>query len=605
MPNKIKTLSTEVVNKIAAGEIVERPASVVKELIENSLDAGATQILVEIKGGGEGLIRVVDNGEGISGQDLPLVFHRYATSKITRAEDLEKITSLGFRGEAVPSIAAVSKIKLFTKTQGSLAGNQIVSVGGKEGAIKEAGCPEGTQIDVEELFFNTPARRKFLKSEHTEIGHISKIVESMALSFHDVAFKLISDRKELINVPRVKNNADRVVALYGNQFFSRLKSLSFSNNFLSVRGFISPPSSTFSNRNRQLIFVNNRFIGSKLLSHAIYSAYLNIIPPKRYPAVFLFIRIESSLIDVNVHPAKSEIRFINEQAIHSLLAEEIKKVLQRGEFSSNVKYQPLPNRFNQRNNGIKECIADYLTKPNKTFRSYPDQKNFFAQINKQNLSKQDLSQSKKFVYSNLKEEKEELLVDIQIKPLAQMNNKYILAQKGKNLLVIDQHAASERIVYEQFKEEIRKEAVSIQGLLIPFSIELSSSQSSTVKENIVYLNKIGFQIEVFGANDFKVKGIPAVLGDKNNKQIIQDVLDRLLELGTTKKEIEITDEITDRIIRTACHTAIRAKDPLGNREMGKLVEDLKRTKNPFTCPHGRPTIIEITEEELDRKFKRT
>ncbi|MCK4533474.1 hypothetical protein KAU39_06765, partial [bacterium] len=260
--------------------------------------------------------------------------------------------------------------------------------------------------------------------------------------------------------------------------------------------------------------------------------------------------------------------------------------------------------FNQRNSGIKESIADYLTKQNKTFRSSVDRKNFFTQINKQNLSKQDLSQPKKFIYSNLKEEKEELLVDIQIQPLAQMSNKYILAQKGKNLLVIDQHAASERIVYEQFKEEITKETVSIQGLLIPFTIELSSGQSLVVKENIVYLNKIGFQIEEFGANDFKVKGIPAVLGDKNNKQIIQDVLDRLLELGSTKKEIEITDEITGRIIRTACHTAIRAKDPLGNREMVKLVEDLKRTKNPFTCPHGRPTIIEITEEELDRKFKR-
>ncbi|MCK5534156.1 DNA mismatch repair endonuclease MutL [bacterium] len=604
MPNKIKSLSTEVVNKIAAGEIVSRPASVVKELMENSLDAGATQILVEIKGGGKGLIRVTDNGEGISRQDLPLVFHRYATSKITRAEDLEKITSLGFRGEAVPSIAAVSKIKLFTKTKGSLAGNQIISVGGKEEAIKEAGCPEGTQIDVEELFFNTPARRKFLKSNTTEIDHISKIVESMALSFYEVAFKLISEGKELINVPRVKNPADRLVALYGNQFFSRLKSLSFSNNFLSVRGFISPPSSTFSNRNRQLIFVNNRFIGSRLLSHAIYSAYLNIIPPKRYPAIFLFIRIEPSLIDVNVHPAKSEIRFINEQAIHSLLAEEIKKSLQRGEFSANVKYQPLPNQFNQRERGIKECIADYMTKPNKTFRSSVDRKNFFANINKQNLSKQDLSQPKKFVYSNSKEEKEGLLIDIQIQPLAQMSNKYILAQKGRNLLVIDQHAASERIVYEQFKEEISKEAVSIQGLLIPFTIELSPSQSVVVKKNVTYLNKIGFQIEEFGANDFKVKGIPALLGDKNNKQIIQDVLDRLLELGTVKKEIELTDEITDRIIRTACHTAIRAKDSLGSREIEKLVEDLKRTKNPFTCPHGRPIIIEITEEELDRKFKR-
>lgn len=604
MPNKIKSLSTEVVNKIAAGEIVSRPASVVKELMENSLDAGATQILVEIKGGGKGLIRVTDNGEGISRQDLPLVFHRYATSKITRAEDLEKITSLGFRGEAVPSIAAVSKIKLFTKTKGSLAGNQIISVGGKEEAIKEAGCPEGTQIDVEELFFNTPARRKFLKSNTTEIDHISKIVESMALSFYEVAFKLISEGKELINVPRIKNPADRLVALYGNQFFSRLKSLSFSNNFLSVRGFISPPSSTFSNRNRQLIFVNNRFIGSRLLSHAIYSAYLNIIPPKRYPAIFLFIRIEPSLIDVNVHPAKSEIRFINEQAIHSLLAEEIKKSLQRGEFSANVKYQPLPNQFNQRERGIKECIADYMTKPNKTFRSSVDRKNFFANINKQNLSKQDLSQPKKFVYSNSKEEKEGLLIDIQIQPLAQMSNKYILAQKGRNLLVIDQHAASERIVYEQFKEEISKEAVSIQGLLIPFTIELSPSQSVVVKKNVTYLNKIGFQIEEFGANDFKVKGIPALLGDKNNKQIIQDVLDRLLELGTVKKEIELSDEITDRIIRTACHTAIRAKDSLGSREIEKLVEDLKRTKNPFTCPHGRPIIIEITEEELDRKFKR-
>ena len=604
MPNKIKSLSTEVVNKIAAGEIVSRPASVVKELMENSLDAEATQILVEIKGGGKGLIRVTDNGEGISRQDLPLVFHRYATSKITRAEDLEKITSLGFRGEAVPSIAAVSKIKLFTKTKGSLAGNQIISVGGKEEAIKEAGCPEGTQIDVEELFFNTPARRKFLKSNTTEIDHISKIVESMALSFYEVAFKLISEGKELINVPRIKNPADRLVALYGNQFFSRLKSLSFSNNFLSVRGFISPPSSTFSNRNRQLIFVNNRFIGSRLLSHAIYSAYLNIIPPKRYPAIFLFIRIEPSLIDVNVHPAKSEIRFINEQAIHSLLAEEIKKSLQRGEFSANVKYQPLPNQFNQRERGIKECIADYMTKPNKTFRSSVDRKNFFANINKQNLSKQDLSQPKKFVYSNSKEEKEGLLIDIQIQPLAQMSNKYILAQKGRNLLVIDQHAASERIVYEQFKEEISKEAVSIQGLLIPFTIELSPSQSVVVKKNVTYLNKIGFQIEEFGANDFKVKGIPALLGDKNNKQIIQDVLDRLLELGTVKKEIELSDEITDRIIRTACHTAIRAKDSLGSREIEKLVEDLKRTKNPFTCPHGRPIIIEITEEELDRKFKR-
>lgn len=603
MPNRIKTLPSDVVDKIAAGEVVERPASIVKELLENSLDAGADKIIIEVKGGGKRLIRVVDDGEGINKEDLPLVFHRYATSKIKEAEDLEKITSLGFRGEAIPSIAAVSKMKLFTKTKGSLIGYQISSIGGKEEPEREFGCPEGTEVCVEDLFFNTPARRKFLKSNSTEMDHISKLVESIAFSFYWIAFRLIGETKDIINIPKGRNLTERLISLYGNQMFTNLKELKFSNNFLTIEGFTSKPSFTYSNRNRQLIFVNKRLIRSRLISHAIYSAYANIIPPKRHPAAFLFITINPSLIDVNVHPTKSEIRFTNEQGIHSLLVEIIRKSFKEGEFLSSAEYkaEPVsPISVGERGERIKESIADYFSKQDSTLDFKDNRKRFFTK----DIDRVDLSKSKKFVYSNLKKEKEDLLLDIEIQPLVQMGGKFILAQKEKNLIVIDQHAAAERIVYEQFKEEIVKKAVSIQGLLIPFTIELSSSQSLTVKENISYLNKIGFKIEDFGPNTFIVKGIPAVLGDQNNRQIIQDVLDGLLELGTTKKEITVSDNITDQIIKIACHTAIRAKDYMRIEEMERLIKDLKGTKNPFTCPHGRPTMIEITEEELDKRFKR-
>ncbi len=610
MSSKIKILSQDVINKIAAGEVVERPASVVKELIENSLDAGATQVVVEVKNAGKKLIRVADNGCGMSKEGALLAFERHSTSKITTAEDLINIGSYGFRGEALPSIAAVSRLVLTTRPADEICGTVIEVEGGVIKKAKEYGCSAGTTLIVNDLFFNTPARLKFTKNNATETGHISDNVVEQALANNEIGFKLISNDRQLINIPPAKSSSEsdlleRITYIFGKDLAQNLLNIKFENKLLKIRGFISQPVINRVNKSQQFIFVNKRSIRSRLVTHAIYQGYHGFLFGDRHPIIFLFIDIDPFLIDVNVHPSKREIRFTNEQGIHELVSRVVKQRLTSEQVIPQIK-KPLdiqkptiyPNENENRNASIKEVMGEYLSKTNiktgKRFNIHQNGTNLFERT--------------QFVFNPQEKESEEEITILDITPLAQLDNLYILAKDFRGLLIIDQHAANERVLYEKFKKDYQGSQIKFQDLLFPITIELSPKQEPMVSENLENLSKLGFGIEKFGFNTFIVKTVPVLLGENYDKKVILDIFDVLSESETSIEPADIstmTKNLSEEMLKImACHSAIKAGDKLNIEECYSLLEELGEVSLPYTCPHGRPTMIRITFDELEKKFKR-
>lgn len=604
MAGKIKVLSSDVINKIAAGEIVERPSSVVKELLENALDAGATQIVVELKNGGKKLIRVTDNGSGMSSEDAHLALKRHSTSKIATAEDLANITSYGFRGEALPSIGAVSRLVLTTKLTDEINGTVIEVEGGAVKKSKDSGCAGGTTLMVRDLFFNTPARLKFIKSNTTETGHVSTIVTEQALANSGVSFKLISNERELMHVPTVKSSHDsalleRIGLIFGKDIVENLISVKFENKFLKLSGFISIPAFNRVNKNQQLIFVNRRSIKSRVITHAIYEGYHGFLTSGRHPIIFLFIDIDPTLIDVNVHPSKREVRFTNEQGVHELINRLVRETLTSGKIIPEVK-KPIDTKQveaykkEDKITHIQEAIGAYLSKVDAESQKR-------LKIEQENV---DLFERTKFVFSPSKQEEEISLIDVV--PLVQVDNLYIIAKDSRGFLIIDQHAASERVLYEKFRQDYENSEIKFQDLLFPITIELPPQQSEMISENLGNLRKLGFTIENFGVNTFIVKTVPVLLGEYSDKQVILDIFDVLAE--TTKDSPDIADAakgLSEQMLKImACHAAIRAGDALNREEIYSLIEDLQEVSIPYTCPHGRPSMIRISFDELDKRFKR-
>jgi len=553
----IKVLSTEVVSKIAAGEVIERPASVVKELIENSLDAGATQIAVEAQSGGVELIKVSDNGAGIPDLELELAFHRYATSKIGNLDDLEKISSLGFRGEALPSIAAVAEVEILTQTSSQVVGSYLHLRKGEVVHRESRARPQGTTITVRRLFRYFPARLKFLKSVNTENSHIANLVSQYALAFPEVKFSLVLDKRPSL---RTTGNGDLrhvVNEIYGSEVAQRMLKVGQKDGPAKVGGLTGPPSLARSNRNYLSFFVNRRWVRSPLLTRATEEAYRGLLMDGQHPIAVINISLPAQELDVNIHPAKAQIKFCHEQAVFSSVQKAIEEALARTPISSS---KAVPFSVSSGQWQSPRMIMD--NEPAFAVAQLPAM---------------------------------ELPV---LRVLGQLANTYIIAEGPNGLYLIDQHAAHERILYDRISAQWAQKEVEVQGLLQPITIEFSPREEETLRASKEFLVEFGFTIEPFGNRSYVIRAIPALMARANIIEIMSALLDNLASKDSPHPwEEKIAQSL-------ACHGAIRGGQQLSNEEMRELIKQLEQTKQPRACPHGRPTMIHLSSHQLEKEFGR-
>ena len=554
----IKVLATEVASKIAAGEVVERPASVVKELIENSLDAGATQVAVEAQGGGVELIKVSDNGAGIPGAELELAFHRYATSKIAGLDDLERISSLGFRGEALPSIAAVAEVEISTQTSSDPVGSYMYLRKGEVLRTESRARPQGTTITMRRLFRYFPARLKFLKSVNTENSHIAHLVSQYALAFPEVKFSLVLDKRPSLRTTGNGDLREVVNEIYGSDVAQRMLKVEQEDGLVKVSGLASPPSLARSNRNYLSFFVNRRWVRSPLLTRATQEAYRGLLMDGQHPMVVIDISLPTQELDVNIHPSKAQIRFCHEQSV-----------------------------FRSVQRAIEEALAKT---PIASSKAVP----FSVSSEQWQNPRMIMDNEARFVVAELPAM--ELPV---LRVLGQLVSTYIIAEGPDGLYLIDQHAAHERIIYDRILAQWAQKEVEVQGLLQPTTIELSPREEETLRASKEPLGEFGFTIEPFGNRSYLIRAIPALMAGANIVETIGVVLD---SLASKEGPGQWEDKLAQSL---ACHGAIRAGQQLGDEEMRELIRELEQTKQPRTCPHGRSTMIHLSSHQLEKEFGRT
>lgn len=610
---KIKLLDELTIQKIAAGEIIERPASVVKELVENSLDANGLNITVEIADGGKSYIRVTDDGDGFLDEDLDLAFKRHSTSKILTVDDLYNIMTFGFRGEALASISTVSKVEIVTKTKDSVSGIQAFVEEGNILEKKPIGCPKGTTIIIRDLFYNIPVRKKFLKSDKIEANHIDDIIYKLALGNSDRSFKYIRDNKVIFKTSK-QDIASNIYTLLGKDFFDNLLKIDYSNENFNVYGYVSNNTFYRGNRKHQYLYVNKRYVNNKDVSSFIEEKYKSLIPINRFPIYVIFIDIKPSLIDVNVHPTKQEIKFINQQEILDALNSAISEVLTKNLYIQKVTFnhqehvdnkESLPLLFKmgisdkeKQNDDIYEPLSNYEVIKEDTsideFVFYNNRNNKVPdKIDKITLNNDNNYKANENI------EKNSFLENVKI--LGVLFSTYILMEdiQSNKLLIMDQHAAHERVMYEKYKYEYESENIAIQTLLTPEILELTSSEIEFVKDNLDTLKKLGFIIEEFGQKSIIIRGVPILFGKPQIKNFFLELIDSLKSNINNSYEVKI-----DKIMKIACTNAIKSGDKITNIEIESLINQLKNTKNPYTCPHGRPTIIEISKKDIEKEFKR-
>ncbi|HIH42156.1 TPA: DNA mismatch repair endonuclease MutL [Candidatus Woesearchaeota archaeon] len=602
---KIQLLSDEIINKIAAGEVIERPANVVKELVENALDADANNIAVELREGGKSYIKVSDNGFGMDKEDALLAIQRHATSKISNADDLFSINTLGFRGEALASIAAVSNLALTTRTNSgdqstiqNIQGTQLKTEVGKVTAVKEAACNPGTTIEVFDLFYNTPARKKYLKSIEHELAAIVDIIIRYSLANPQVSFKLIHNDNVLLSSPKTNDTLSNVANIYGRDAAKQLLAVNYVRDEIEIMGFISKPSFTKADKSMQSIFVNKRFVKNKVITDALYSGYTTMLMEHRHPIAILNITIDPKKIDVNVHPTKSEIRVSKETELYEAVFEAVKLAL-----LTTFAAELIPQ------------ISDKDVKNPYDIKMEDARRKYALESDKQTLLESpslDLSQisADEFVNADkIKENGVDINTGIIIEPIrvemklpamsviGQMHRTYILAEADSGLLILDQHAVEERVNFEEFLKKSNKQIS--QPLLKPDVLDLTLKEYLLLQENLNLFLKLGFNLEEFGNNTFVVRSVPILLGKIYTKEFLKDVINEAT--NATK----LTDEFIEHKIATkACRASIKAGDSLTLPQMSELLKRLAGCENPFNCPHGRPTIINMTLYELEKKFKR-
>ena len=584
----IRELTEELKNKISAGEVVERPSSVVKELVENSLDANANEISIILEKGGHQLIQVTDNGHGISQNDLPIAFNRYSTSKIKDFDDLFSISSLGFRGEALASIASVSEVKILS-SDGSGDGYELFVKNGEADDLIPAPSLKGTSISIKNLFYNTPARKKFLKSPRVELRKVVEMVRRYALGYPDCEFNLISDDRDILKLES-ENLESRIVHVMDPAYRSQLLAVNFSKGNYSVNGFLGNLNLIRSRPGEQYIYLNNRYIKNRLMNSAAYQACSSLLKRGEYPFFAINISIPYNEVDVNVHPMKTEVRFKDEWRVFHVLKSAFENSLQT----------------------ILETIPDF-EKPNLMSSSISsssfNRQQFDSQAHQSNLNFNILSQSSKIIEPDINRAKSYVSKlsgrtdsdpnEINLDNMWQVHLRYIVSVISSGLVIIDQHVAHERVLFEEAMKCFDSNPMSGQTLLFPEVIEFSPDNFSTLLDILTYLEKMGFKMSEFGENTVLIEAIPSEMAWGNEKEIIKEMLDNYLQ---TKKEYSSFQEALAASF--ACKAAVKSGDALNSEEMRELVNRLFGTKHPYYCPHGRPIIIQLSMDELDRRFER-
>ncbi len=624
---KIKILSADVANKIAAGEVVERPASVVKELVENAVDADSTSVRVEIRAGGKRLIRVSDNGTGMEREDALLALERHATSKVSRIEDLENIQTFGFRGEALASIASVSNFELLTRTTDAIQGTKINVDGGVFRSVEESGCSPGTHISINNLFHNVPARLKFLKTDTTEMNHIIKQVTWAALAHPKIHFMLSHNGKTVIDVRACDSNIERARLLYGKEFADNLIEFDEELPDFKLAGLLGKPEFTKPNRDYQLFFMNQRPIRSAMIGAALKEALGATVQSGRHAVAILFMTLEPDTVDVNVHPAKIEVRFKNERTIFTGIVKMLRSVINKEKFIPKIETQPNPTDESK-----LETKTSITSQP--FTRPQPTETTVSPQIESQTLETQKTEEKPTEVVET--ESKETLPIEEtetdpsteETKTVVQPSRQsipegatlklldfdnvelktnlfktYIVAEAEDKIFFIDQHVAAERVLYERFVNQLKTDGIPVQGLLLPVTVEVTPQQLAILKVHAELFSKVGFELEEFGANTILIRAIPAPLPTRTAAQTITDLLDKLTEKPHT--DVEIPKAIDDALITLACRSAVKAGDSLDSKEMINLIRELSEAKLPFNCPHSRPIIVEMGRDELERRFHRS
>ncbi len=612
MSQRISILPENLTNKIAAGEVVERPSSVIKELVENSLDAGATEVSVEIAVGGRRLIRVTDNGHGMSREDALLSLERHATSKIKCDSDLDGILTLGFRGEALPSIASVSRFCLATREQGSLEGTEIIVEGGKVREVKACGMASGTVITVEQIFFNTPARLKFMKSSETETGHVGDVMARLAVSRPDASFSCTSDGRELLRVQR-SDLLRRLSQVVGKDSASHLHLVENNSEYVTVGGFVSGPSLTRSGPQAMYTYINGRFVRDKVVQHAILQAYRGVIDRGRYPVVALFIQLPAGEVDVNVHPTKHEVRFRRQSVVHDSIQASVEEVLRLSPWLAK-KTETSPAKASAAPTG--QAYRERIAAAAQASLTLPHREQHYSQ----SLSRSAALEATTTAASNAAAEAVAVAIAEPVTPfqskqesspsgyfsslniIGQFHSEYILCQSGTDLVIIDQHAASERVAFQRLKQQFLAGGVESQRLLFPETVELSFGEVAVAGRFSPELAGIGFELEPFGGNTLMVAAVPRLAAEKDAIRLVRDILADLAQLGASAAFQDALDELLSRV---ACHSVVRGVHALEIRQMRELLRSMDETEFAASCPHGRPVSHVVTLAELEKIFKRT
>ena len=609
MPN-IHVLDQNTINKIAAGEVIERPASVVKELLENAIDAGATAITVEIRDGGISFIRVTDNGCGIQKDELPLAFLRHSTSKIRSVEDLFTVSSLGFRGEALSSIAAVAQVEVITKTARSLTGVRYQIEGGEEKAVEEIGAPDGTTFIARNLFYNTPVRRKFLKTAMTEGAHVADLVEKIALSHPEISIRFLQNNQNKLHTSGNHNLKDIIYTVYGREITANLLPVGHQSELMTIGGFIGKPVIARSNRNFENYFINGRYIKSSMISKAIEEAYKPFMMQHKYPFTLLHFTIEPEFLDVNVHPTKMELRFRDGETVFSLVRDAISMALADKELIPQVALQ------NEKEKKEEERELRKIDQGKRILIPEPFETKRMEQW--EQPPKPDLIRETRTLYvaerrtpapaQKPKESQMDLFEEKLLAPetrsrhklIGQLFSTYWLVEFKEQLYIIDQHAAHEKVLYERTMASLKTRQYTCQQVDPPIILTLSGREETLLNKNLKAFTDIGFEIEHFGGREYAVRGVPDNLFSIAKKELLTEMLDELAE----DTQVGNSEMIYEKVASMSCKAAVKGNKALSMTEADNLIDQLLKLENPYACPHGRPTIISMSKYELEKKFKR-
>ena len=608
--SQIRVLPQILVNKIAAGEVIERPASAVKELLENAVDAGATRIDVAVEDGGKGLIQATDNGGGMSREDLGLAFAQHATSKLDQEEDLFAIRTMGFRGEALASIGSVSRARVVSRTAEGQGGYEVAIDGGQQSEVKPTAAPVGTTVQIRDLFFNVPARRKFLRSTNTEMAHITEQLTKVALANSEIHFTLSHNGRKNLELPVSIGLRERIAGLFGEELAQTLIEANSAERGIGIRALLAPPGMSRTSGKWQYFFLNGRYIRDRLLSHALREAYRGLMEASRFPVAFVYLQMDPETVDVNVHPTKVEVRFREANTVHSQVLGTLREQFLKSDLAGAVHIENRPDHDQQQR--VRQAVADYM-------KSQP--------VNQERLSfagrgqggyvggSEQTSQTPPLSGAGLREELNKLFeqdretasADGQAGPrhfgrTLQIHRTYIVSETPDGMIIVDQHALHERILYEKLKTRLAEGKLESQQLLVPMPVELSNQQQAVLSRAKEVLGQVGIDVVDFGPKSIAVQSFPAMLGKADPAAVVQDIMDRLTEVSADVSGEQLLEPV---LASMSCKAAVKAGDELKEEEMRQLLADRHLANMSSSCPHGRPTILNMSLAELEKQFKRT